>query len=97
VTGSRPVGERFRRRKFGHGYSTREVDAFMDRIEAGLVTSTEVDKVQFRTVISGGYDEHEVDEALDEVISRLRATEPAGAQAPTSRLRWGRFFRSTGG
>ncbi len=70
--GQRP---QFTRTQYAPGYRTRDVDAFVDRIEATLglrprfgppVTAAEVARVQFRLVrFRRGYDPREVDQALD--------------------------------
>ena len=58
----------------GPGYVIEDVDAFMSRLDAGLVTAGEVDRVEFRsTRIAPGYREQDVDEALDRVVADLRS------------------------
>ncbi|MGZ4632869.1 MAG: DivIVA domain-containing protein [Actinomycetes bacterium] len=94
MSGPERAGERFRVRKYGIGYRVKDVDAFMDRVESGLVTAREVDKVQFRSVRWSGYDEQEVDETLDEVARRLRASGQAGADEPGSQIDLSRLLRS---
>jgi DivIVA domain-containing protein len=76
------VSRRFTRTRYRAGYSTTDVDAFIDRIEATLglrprygppVTTAEVVAVQFRLVrLRAGYDMREVDEALDRYEQQLR-------------------------
>jgi len=69
-------GEGFRRRRFGWGYDVGGVDAFLARVDAGMVSAEEVEQVQLKTVFTGGYDEREVDDAFDEIAQRLRASSP---------------------
>lgn len=69
-----PGGRRFRVTRMGPGYAIEDVDAFMARVDAGLVTAGEVDRVQFRsTRMAPGYREQDVDEALDRVVADLRS------------------------
>lgn len=76
MTDSRAPGERFKRRRFGSGYDVDKVDTFLARVEAGVVTAVDVEKVRLKSVFSGGYDEREVDEALDQIARELRAANP---------------------
>ena len=58
----------------GPGYVIEDVDAFMSRLDAGLVSASEVDRVEFRsTRMAPGYREQDVDEALDRVVADLRS------------------------
>jgi DivIVA domain-containing protein len=67
-------GRRFRVTRMGPGYVIEDVDAFMSRVDAGLVTAGEVDKVEFgSTRLAPGYREQDVDEALDRVVADLRS------------------------
>ena len=66
-------GERFSRRKFTPGYDVESVDDFLARAELGAVTAAEVKEIVFRSVFRGGYDEQEVDAALDALAKRLTA------------------------
>lgn len=76
------VSRRFTQTRYRAGYSTADVDAFIDRIEATLgvrprygppVTPADVDAVQFRVVrLRAGYEMREVDEALDRYADQLR-------------------------
>jgi DivIVA domain-containing protein len=69
-----PGGRRFRVTRMGPGYVIEDVDAFMARVDAGLVTAGEVDHVEFRsTRMASGYREQDVDEALDRVVADLRS------------------------
>jgi len=77
--------ERFRRRAFRRGYKVDEVDVFLDRVEDTLagrpdgqpVTPQDVREVVFR-VRFGGYDEWQVDVALDRLERQLVALEQSG-------------------
>jgi len=60
------------------GYDVRDVDAFLDRVVAGLrgtvppVTARDVRECVFRTIrIGSGYDEREVDAFLNQLASAL--------------------------
>lgn len=62
------------------GYDVRDVDAFLDRVIAGLrgtappVTARDVRESAFRTVrLSPGYDEQEVDKFLAQLAAALEA------------------------
>ena len=68
-------GERFARRRLGWGYDVDEVDAFLARVDTGMVSADEVEQVRLKSRF-GGYDEREVDEAFDEIAQRLRAASP---------------------
>jgi len=79
---SAPVGtgsvvqcaERFRRSgRWAGGYRRDEVDRFFTRIDAGQVSAEQIEEVRFGAAHgSDGYDEREVDEALDRAATRLR-------------------------
>ncbi|MDQ1605211.1 MAG: hypothetical protein QOE01_3056 [Actinomycetota bacterium] len=76
-------GGRFRRHRFGVGYSVRQVEAFLSDVESGAVTAKDVERVRFRSsMIAGGYDEREVDDALDRIAAELRAAGRAGDPEP---------------
>jgi DivIVA domain-containing protein len=75
-------GERFRRHRFGWGYDVESVDAFLARAELGAVPAAEVKEVVFQSVFRGGYDEQEVDAALDAVAERLTSPGPVGSVPP---------------
>jgi len=75
-------GERFSRRKFGPGYDVESVDTFLALAELGGVTAADVKEIIFRSVFRGGYDELEVDAALDALAKRLTAEGRVGS-APT--------------
>ena len=66
--------ERFRRSgRWAGGYRREDVDGFFARIDAGQVRAEEIEEVRFGAASgSQGYDEREVDEALDRAASRLR-------------------------
>jgi DivIVA domain-containing protein len=66
--------ERFRPSgRFASGYRRDEVDAFFARVDSGRVTVQEIEGVVFGSTIGrDGYDEREVDEALDRAVERLR-------------------------
>ncbi|MGM1030594.1 MAG: DivIVA domain-containing protein [Actinomycetota bacterium] len=74
----RPDGERFRRvSRISRGYRIAEVDAFAARIAGYLedgpdMTAREVRTAQFDAQF-GGYDEDEVDQLLDTVVSLMLA------------------------
>lgn len=60
------------------GYDVRDVDAFLDRVIAGLrgaappITARDIRESAFRTVrIGHGYDEKEVDRFLDQLAAAL--------------------------
>lgn len=80
--------ERFRRRAMRRGYKVDEVDVFLDRVEETLagrpdgppVTPQDVRDVVFR-VRFGGYDEWQVDVALDRLERQLVALEQSGLVA----------------
>ena len=76
MTSSGTPGGRFKRRRFGGGYDVDEVDAFLARAEAGTVTAEEVERLQLSSVFFGGYDERQVDDALDQIARRLHAANP---------------------
>jgi DivIVA domain-containing protein len=67
-------GERFRRSgRWTGGYRRDEVDRFFARIDGGQVTAELIEDVRFGAARgSDGYDEREVDEALDRAAARLR-------------------------
>ncbi|MDQ1641835.1 MAG: hypothetical protein QOJ90_1186 [Actinomycetota bacterium] len=67
-------GERFTRSRLRPGYRAQDVDDFLTRAEAGLVTADEVERVQFVStrLFSAGYDEEEMDEALEVLTRSLR-------------------------
>jgi len=82
---AREVSEkRFRPTKFRDGYDQRQVDAFLDRIQATLtgyeqrrpvdpLTPEQVMDVRFQpTKFREGYDRGQVDDFLDEVVVALR-------------------------
>jgi DivIVA domain-containing protein len=74
------AGQRFTRTRLRPGYRVADVDALMERAEAGSLTAREVETVSFRsTRLSEGYDEVEVDTALDALASRLRVEGRSGA------------------
>jgi DivIVA domain-containing protein len=92
-------GERFSRSRLKPGYSVQDVDDFLTRAEAGLVSADDVERVEFAsTRLSVGYDEKEVDAALDVLAKSLReapgarAAAPAPARASESSL-WSWLFR----
>ncbi|TDD69943.1 DivIVA domain-containing protein [Actinomadura darangshiensis] len=69
---------RFSGARLRSGYDVRDVDAFLDRVIAGLrgaappVTARDVRESAFRTVrIGPGYDEHEVDRFLLQLAAAL--------------------------
>lgn len=85
----RPAEKRFPGVRLREGYDVGEVDAFVDRIRAGLgtaLTADEVRHVQFTTVrLRLGYDMQAVDEYLDEVLAQVRAgAAPAAVAAPVA-------------
>lgn len=68
------ASERFTRVRWREGYDIAEVDALLDRINAGTATSSDVGTVRFRPVrLQWGYDMGEVDDYLASVEERLRA------------------------
>jgi DivIVA domain-containing protein len=82
---SQSAGQRFPRRSWRPGYNVSDVDALMDRIEATLdgsadpgraVTGEDVRAALFRVTRHQGYDEREVDDAMDAYVGQL---ESAGA------------------
>ena len=84
----RPAEKRFPGVRMREGYDIGEVDAFVDRIRAGLgttLTADEVSHIEFTTVrLRLGYDMQAVDEYLDEVLAQVRAgVPPAPAVAVT--------------
>ena len=86
-------GDLFRRHRFGVGYSVRQVEAFFARVESGSVTAKDAERVQFRSsLVAGGYDEREVDDALDRVADELRSAGRAGDPDP-ERPWWMRLLR----
>jgi DivIVA domain-containing protein len=87
IVSSVTPGERFRRHRFGAGYDVESVEAFLARAELGGVTAADVKDVVFRSVFRGGYDEQEVDAALDELAARLTADGHVGTAPPESRFR----------
>jgi DivIVA domain-containing protein len=78
-------GERFSRHRFGHGYDVESVDTFLARAELGGLTATEVREAVFQSVFRGGYDESEVDNALDVLIERLTGEGLVGTATPQPR------------
>jgi DivIVA domain-containing protein len=80
-------GERFGRRRFGPGYDVESVDGFLARAELGALTAADVKDIVFRSVFRGGYDEQEVDAALDALIKRLTAEGHVGSAPPDSKPR----------
>ena len=85
-------GERFSRHRFGHGYDVESVDTFLARAELGGITATEVKEAVFDSVLRGGYDESEVDNALDVLIQRLTGAGLVGTAAPKPRSRLSRLL-----
>jgi DivIVA domain-containing protein len=79
-------GERFKRRRFGPGYDVESVETFLAQVELGAVTAGEVEDVLFKSVYRGGYDETEVDEALDALTERLAAEGHFGSALPGERF-----------
>jgi DivIVA domain-containing protein len=92
VSSNQLPGERFRRHRFGHGYDVESVDSFLARAELGGVTATEVEEVVFESVFRGGYDESEVDKALDVLIERLTGEGHVGTATPRPRSWLSRFI-----
>jgi DivIVA domain-containing protein len=74
--GGRAAGDAGRFRlsgRFSSGYRRDEVDAFFARVDSGRVTADEIEGVVFGSTFGrDGYDEREVDEALDRAVGRLR-------------------------
>lgn len=74
-----PNSVRFSPVRFGQGYSTEDVDAFLDRVVATLngqddLTVTDVQGVHFSpTHFAEGYSMDEVDQYLDDVVVPLIA------------------------
>ncbi len=67
----------------------------MERAQAGLLTARDVETVSFRSTRgSEGYDELEVDTALDALASRLRAEGRPGEAAPVGEPKswWSRLL-----
>lgn len=70
---SNPGG--FRIVRWREGYRIDEVDALLDRIAAGAVTSDEVRSARLRPVrLKPGYDMNDVDRYLDRTEAELRAS-----------------------
>jgi DivIVA domain-containing protein len=57
------------------------VDAVLVRVEAGIVPADDVRQTKFHSVLTGGYDEREVEEALDAAVRWLEAGGPTGSEA----------------
>jgi DivIVA domain-containing protein len=74
VAGATSDAGRFRPSgRFSSGYRRDEVDAFFARVDSGRVTAQEIEGVVFSSTTGrDGYDEREVDEALDRAVERLR-------------------------
>jgi DivIVA domain-containing protein len=93
LTGAEVRGAVFAQPPMGkHGYDSREVDEFMERIAAtldgfGSLTADEVHNVIFKTA-SGwrerGYDQEEVDAMLDIAASILRRRAEGGGSPPAT-------------
>ena len=66
----------------------------MARADAGTLSASDVRKATFGSTRGiEGYDEREVDEALDALVARLRAEGDAGADpGRTQRPWWARLF-----
>jgi hypothetical protein len=95
ASGPDRAGQRFRRTRLKPGYRVADVDALMERAEAGLVTARDVETVSVRsTRLSDGYDEVEVDTALDALASRLRTEGRPGEDATTGEAKswWSRLL-----
>jgi DivIVA domain-containing protein len=92
-------GERFTRSRLRPGYRVEDVDDFLTRAEAGLVSADDVERVQFTStrLFSEGYDEEKVDAALDVLAKCLRETPGAAAAPATQRASdsslWNWLFR----
>ena len=89
------AGRRFTRTRLKPGYRMADVDALMERAEAGSLTARDVETVSFRSTLGGeGYDEREVDTALDALASRLRAEARPGEAAPAGEPKpwWSRLL-----
>jgi DivIVA domain-containing protein len=84
-------GERFTRHRFGRGYNVEDVDAFLALAELGSVRAADIQQKQFSTVVRG-YDESEVDEALDELASRRTAEGLGGWTSAPPRPWWSRLL-----
>lgn len=93
------AGQRFTRTRLRPGYKVAEVDALMERADAGTITVADVEAARFGSTRGGeGYDEAEVDAALDALVARLRAEGRLGEPASpgTSRSLWSRLLGREG-
>jgi DivIVA domain-containing protein len=65
------AGTRFSR-TLGSGYRVRDVDSFVEALDAGQVTASDISNAQFRLVVAGrGYSVTEVDDYLETARRRL--------------------------
>jgi DivIVA domain-containing protein len=74
------------------GDEVESVDTFLARAELGGITATEVEEAVFESVFRGGYDESEVDNALDVLIERLTGAGPSWHSYAEPRFRLSRFL-----
>lgn len=86
-------GQRFRRRRFGPGYRVEDVDKFLDALESGRASAAEIERVQFRSVPVGGYDEREVDLALDNLAKAAGPVPDRGTGVASSAPWWRRLIQ----